>query len=1276
MSNPSPDYDPDKTLPAPTDALHDALPAGTPPDETQTNEEQLVEILDRYLSELKAGTAPSRDELIQRHPQLAERLEACLAGLEFIHRTEQAGPDSPQRLGDFRLLREVGRGGMGAVYEAEQISLGRRVAVKVLRFGAVSDPEAVDRFRREAETVARLHHTNIVPIFFVGSERGVNYYAMQFIEGRSLAEVLAQRTEPLEVQTVADWGLQAAEALAHAHQRDVIHRDVKPSNLLLDEEGRIWLTDFGLAKRLDDVTLSMTGALLGTPRYMSPEQASAARHRMDHRTDLYSLGATLYELATGQPVFSADTPHQLISQILNQEPAPPRRLRPDLPRDLETVLLRCLAKEPEQRYANSRALADDLRAVLDGRPIRARRAGLVERGVKWARRHRRSLTLAGGSVAATVAVVLLGLLSAVWYGHWRLARVALDTDQPPLVAEIIAETGDIAARQTVPTQQPIEVPAGNYRLRVSGEGRLSESFLLSLNRGNAPKITLNLEERLLARPIEVPATYRIVEADGGALVLTANDELMRCWDMKRGGMRWSLQLTDPPDPLLRTAVSQNWFWGERQRLNPQGGWDLFDDGPHVMTPARDLNGDGDADLVWASRHADRVVAISGKDGQVLWLATLGKTPARPDADKPPGSGQTGADRATTSVLAAPPVFAGDLNADGIPDLVATAADPSSEAGGVRRWVEALSGRTGETLWSSEIADRWFTLPSGAEAPEVYRDYGSGPTGMQGRGGGWSLDGDVVRRSRGRTTTSGPHVYMPSGACRISVKRVGGPTAESVLALVAGQHVLTLAPDNGQPRGSPIDCGFRPGLSPLAADVDGDGSDEFVLLEELPAQASWAGPSGAPRTRLGVVSLVQRRTLWSRVIQAAWPGPETDTSPVPRWPVIADLEGDGRVELLVPHGTSDASGGWEPLAWGELEIVDGSTGKPRWKRRLKTMDSQVDHFLAGPDVDGDGVRDVFAATLWGTHFDLYIDALSGSDGRTLWMGRQRLRPTAYGEEYRLAPPRWWQAGNDGWPQLVVPVSGEGSNPQFDLVYTFSAGTGELVHQGSRLTDGVAADADGDGVEDWFGLVRRGEIGSPASQSLACFRGSRRERWRSIATAWSAAADLDGDGRRDLVRTLSDGTMVAASSRNGQPLWAARLPSSSKMSVPLVAAGPRPDAVPTPWYLAESLLSASPVPDNGAAKRVAVGAAGPAAGGLGDLDGDGTADLLGCADRLRGADVSGRCTRFREAPGARCGRRTSRSLGSRTCWHWTCGTWIATACPRSFSSLDVTGGFPLG
>ena len=254
---------------------------------------------------LQAGKAPDRRQLLAAHPELAAQLEACLAGIEFIHRATGPAALGPATLGEFRIIRELGRGGMGVVYEAEQTSLRRHVALKVLRFGVVADEEAMKRFRREAETVARLHHTNIVPIFAVGCERGVHYYAMQFIEGRSLADVLAESQRTRQAAGAADdrrrWGLQAAEALAHAHQRGVIHRDIKPSNLLLDTDGVVWLTDFGLAKRADEATLTVHGTLMGTPRYMSPEQAESLQQPVDRRTDLYSLGASLYELATGRP---------------------------------------------------------------------------------------------------------------------------------------------------------------------------------------------------------------------------------------------------------------------------------------------------------------------------------------------------------------------------------------------------------------------------------------------------------------------------------------------------------------------------------------------------------------------------------------------------------------------------------------------------------------------------------------------------------------------------------------------------------------------------------------------------------------------------------------------------------------------------------------------------------------------------------------------------------------------------------------------------------------
>jgi serine/threonine protein kinase len=357
---------------------------------------ELARVLDQYVADLQAGRAPDAEALAAAHPRLAAELRQCLPGLAFIHRAGGPGAEPSARLGDFRILREVGRGGMGVVYEAEQLSLRRRVALKVLRLAGPADEEAQGRFRREAETVAGLHHTNIVPVFAVGREQGVHYYAMQFIDGRSLADVLRQSPGPLDPREVARWGLQAAEALEHAHQRGVVHRDVKPGNLLLDADGRLWLTDFGLARRADEAVLTLSGALLGTPRYMSPEQAAATKQPVDHRTDVYSLGATLYELATGRPVCDGDTPQQVLQQILTAEPVPPRRVRRDLPRDLETVLLSCLAKEPARRYATARALAEDLRAFLDDRAVKARRPSLAERAGRWLRSLRLSVPQVAG----------------------------------------------------------------------------------------------------------------------------------------------------------------------------------------------------------------------------------------------------------------------------------------------------------------------------------------------------------------------------------------------------------------------------------------------------------------------------------------------------------------------------------------------------------------------------------------------------------------------------------------------------------------------------------------------------------------------------------------------------------------------------------------------------------------------------------------------------------------------------------------------------------------
>jgi serine/threonine protein kinase len=312
------------------------------------------QVADEFTQRLNNGDRPAIEEYAAQHPEIADVLREVLPALALIRRPDveaaltdsdrDGGPNLAEPLGDFRLFRELGRGGMGVVYEAKQLSLNRMVAVKVLPFAAALDHRQLQRFKNEAEAAAKLHCEHIVPVYFIGCERGVHFYAMQFIEGKSLAAIITElrhlvgrapadpeRTAPLRspptggaggvattiqaalttegsarspafFHSVARLGLEAAKGLEHAHRELVLHRDIKPSNLFVDSCGSLWITDFGLAQMRGDSHLTMTGELVGTLRYMSPEQALAKRVPIDHRTDVYSLGATLYELLTGDGV--------------------------------------------------------------------------------------------------------------------------------------------------------------------------------------------------------------------------------------------------------------------------------------------------------------------------------------------------------------------------------------------------------------------------------------------------------------------------------------------------------------------------------------------------------------------------------------------------------------------------------------------------------------------------------------------------------------------------------------------------------------------------------------------------------------------------------------------------------------------------------------------------------------------------------------------------------------------------------------------------------------
>jgi serine/threonine protein kinase/WD40 repeat protein len=429
----------------------------------------LAPLADEFVARYRRGERPSVTEFAQRFPELADDAGELLRALVFMEEhgpepilTPKAGPATglpvPCQLGEYRLLREVGRGGMGVVYEAEQSPLGRRVALKVLPFHALSGPSQLERFRREAKAAARLHHTNIVPVFGVGEQDGVHYYAMQFIEGQPLDDILREvkraRANQLRLSTaigstshrtadrssaaepsptgspsiasslatsgtsgtyfrqIARIGFQAAEALAYAHAQGVLHRDIKPANLLLDAKGTVWITDFGLAKAEGADNLTRPGDVVGTLRYMAPERFSG---RSDARDDVYGLGLTLYEMAVGQPAFVETDRSQLIRQVTQEEPLRPRRIDPHVPRDLETIILKAIAKDPNARYSNARALAEDLRLFAEDKAIQARRVSAWEHAWRWCRRNPGM-----GMLAASVVLLLIVIAAGALLAAWRL----------------------------------------------------------------------------------------------------------------------------------------------------------------------------------------------------------------------------------------------------------------------------------------------------------------------------------------------------------------------------------------------------------------------------------------------------------------------------------------------------------------------------------------------------------------------------------------------------------------------------------------------------------------------------------------------------------------------------------------------------------------------------------------------------------------------------------------------------------------------------------------
>ena len=425
----------------------------------------LGQLAEDFAARVRNGEMPAINEYAEKYPKLADRIRdlfPTLMVLEGMASQDQtiAGKNQPGMtslnlkkgdvFGSFRIEKELGRGGMGVVYHATHQALDKEVALKVLPQASSPVSKNLERFLREARTAAKLHHTNIVPVFDVGQADGIAYYAMQLVEGSGVDLLLSQwfgqaSQHQSDAETIApsivrktlasnemsehtivglpethsDWdscfrqiasiGIQVADGLQHAHSCDVIHRDIKPSNLIVDGNDNVWITDFGLSRHVDDPSLTHTGMLLGTPRYMSPEQAAAAAKPIDHRTDIYSLGATLYELVAQRPPFNASTPVEFVMAVLERSPPPLRRLNPHLSKDLETVIQKSMAKDPDNRYQSAAAMADDLRRWSAGESISARRASPIERLGRWAKRNPAWAALWACAILTVVSTIVFSI---------------------------------------------------------------------------------------------------------------------------------------------------------------------------------------------------------------------------------------------------------------------------------------------------------------------------------------------------------------------------------------------------------------------------------------------------------------------------------------------------------------------------------------------------------------------------------------------------------------------------------------------------------------------------------------------------------------------------------------------------------------------------------------------------------------------------------------------------------------------------------------------------
>ncbi|MBY0230511.1 MAG: serine/threonine-protein kinase, partial [Gemmataceae bacterium] len=779
--------------------------------------------------------------------------------------------DAPARLfAGHELLEEIARRGMGVVYKARHVALGRIVALKMILAGQLASAADVERFRLEARTAANLHHPGIVAIHEIGEQDGQAFFSMDFVDGPSLASLV--RDKPLPPDQAARLTEAVARAVQFAHDHGVLHRDLKPGNVLLrvgqafqPDAGGIRLesqtyhpvvTDFGLAKQTRaDAGLTDTGAILGTPGYMPPEQASG--QAVGPAADIYSLGAILYELLTGRPPFRAATAFDTLLQVLNDEPAPPRLLNRALSRDLETVVLKCLAKDPAKRYASAAALADDLAAIREGRPIQARRPGLGERLARYLWQHRRTVG------TATAAV---GLVAAVAFGSWAilsfqhrstLGRREFVNEGQMQRAEVRREGEDALALPAfaTPTLAPVALPQGRYRVALTGPRRVGEEYRFAVTAGTDLPLRLDLADRMPFDPLSLPSPVLVAPP---WLLASERPWRLAAFDGEDGQRAWTLDL----QLLGRPAVLGTTH-------DPALLHDVWQHALHTPSLVESRQG-----LVLAAGvQFDGLISLTA-EGKLRWWH-----PPLPDL---PPKRKTINVRGSTRFLGRPVRLGGRFFVlSGFTEWV-------TDAGSTARFaaLDAIDAETGKRLWRHRLPHGWL------------------------RREGW------FQRE------------LPEAVGPFPVRLAG----RDALLVHAGTNLLAVDAETGKAAGPAHPIGFGPTLFPPRV-----LGERYVAVEN----------------KGGIESLASVDIATGKV---AW-----------RWRIDGEVLADLRNRHMPPEQVGD----WLHVSGDALLVrtvdglacLDAATGEERWGAgRLpeRFRDAGLARFVAGPDLDGDGVPDVFLA----------------------------------------------------------------------------------------------------------------------------------------------------------------------------------------------------------------------------------------------------------------------------------------------------------------------------